>query len=56
MDSGDASEYCADRPCDGVGGERVDELKVDPYVPEPVDDRDERWVYRSELVSERAPL
>lgn len=43
-------------PCEGVGGERVDELKVDTYVLEPVDDRDGRLVYRSKVVSERPPL
>jgi len=40
--SGDACEYGLDRPCDEVGGENVNELKVDAYALEPVDDRDER--------------
>lgn len=54
--SADACEYCVDRPCDGVGGESVDELRVDAYVLEPVDERDERRVYLSESASERPAL
>lgn len=52
-----AWEYCDDRFCDGVGGESVDELKVDAYVLlEPVDEREERWRYLSEFAFDRSAL